>query len=76
MEASPMTLERMAAHGIYSELVDALHEGPAGIYLTVRAGDTDTGISVKLSHVRDMPALLRALADEIEAQDAPCREPS
>ena len=61
-----MTLERTAARGIYGELVDALTED-AGLFLTVRADDTETGIAVRLSHLQDMPALLRALADEIEA---------
>lgn len=62
-----MNLERLAAHGIYCELIGALKSaGDVGIFMTVRSGDTDTGISVKLSHLHEMPVLLRALADEIE----------
>ena len=60
-----MTLEQLAARGVYNELVDALRAG-AGLFLAVRDADTETGIEVRLSNLDDMPALLRALADEIE----------
>jgi hypothetical protein len=63
-----MNVERQAAHVIYCELVDTMRSaGDVGIFMTVRGGDTDTGISVKLSHLHEMPAVLRALADEIES---------